>query len=181
MTIVPSNPSAKLREHADRLLVELRRYAKWALQGEADGHSFQTSDLIQETWLKLVELENIQWNDHRHLVRTAAIMMRRVLVDHARRKKSIKRSGHLKVSLDEAGLSMIPQANSPDDSVLIDLAEAFERLESIDPLAAEVAHGRVFAGMELAEIAEVTDVSVSTVKRKWNFARTWLHRELHKE
>ncbi len=168
-----------LREHADRLLAELRRYASWALRGEADGHSFQTSDLIQETWLRLAELENVRWNDHRHIVRTAAILMRRVLVDHARRKKSLKRSGHLKISLDDSGRSPVPVAVARDDSLLLDLDDAFERLQTIDDLAAEVAQTRVFGGLELAEIAEVTGVSLSTVKRKWSFARTWLHRELN--
>ncbi len=160
-------------------MAELRRYATWAMRGETDGHSFQTSDLIQETWLRLSELENIQWNDERHMMRTAAIIMRRVLVDHARRKKSKKRSGHLKVSLEGLGQTPISSEEIAGESLVVFLDEAIEKLQSIDPLTAEIAQQRVFGGLELAEIAEITDVSVSTVKRKWSFAQTWLHRELH--
>jgi len=178
---VAENGQPVLREHADRLMAELRRYAAWAMLGEADGHSFQTSDLVQETWLRLAELENIQWNDHRHMVRTAAILMRRVLVDHARRKKAKKRSGHLKISLDQPGQEPVAANVSTDETLVMSLDEAFEKLQSIDPLSAEIAQQRVFGGLELSEIAGIIDVSLSTVKRKWSFARTWLHRELHPE
>jgi RNA polymerase sigma factor (TIGR02999 family) len=163
---------------ADRLFAliydELCAIAKGQMRGERDGHTLATSDLVHEAYLRLVGLERIDWEGRTHFLGVAAAAMRRLLIDHARRRSAAKRGGpHDAVPLDEPALVL-----EHDDLELLDLDEALQRLESMLPRQARVVECRFFAGMSIDETAEALGIARVTVKRDWALARAWLHREL---
>src|SRR6185437_4979163 len=156
---------------------ELRRQAARYLRREKAGHTLQTTALIHEAYLRLVDQRNVQWQNRAHFFGIAAQMMRRILVDHARTKKRAKRGGSdVKVSLADA---TIPVKERDLDVVALD--EALNRLTEIDEQQSRVVELRFFSGLTVEETAEVMGISAATVKRDWSMAKAWLHRELSKE
>jgi RNA polymerase sigma factor (TIGR02999 family) len=166
------------REAFDRLLPlvshELRQLAANYLGRERRGHTLQPTALINEAYLRLVDLNRIQWRDRAHFFAMAARTMRRILVDHARARDNDKRGGGArKVSLDLA----MAVAREPERR-LVELDEALQRLETIHPRKAQVVELRFFTGLSLEETAAALHISIDTVKRDWRFAKLWLLRDL---
>jgi RNA polymerase sigma factor (TIGR02999 family) len=153
---------------------ELRRLAAGYMRSEPAGHTLQATALVNEAYLRLVEVERIQLENRAHFFALAARMMRRLLVDAARARGNEKRGGDLrKVPLEEA-------ATVPADAGL-DLAaldDALRKLEAVHPRKVRVVELRFFAGLSVDEVADSLDVSSDTVKRDWRFAKLWLLREL---
>ncbi len=166
------------KEALDKLMPvvydELRRQAARYLRREQAGHTLQTTALIHEAYVRLVDQRNVQWQNRAHFFGIAAQMMRRILVDHARTKKRAKRGGSdVKVSLADA---TIPVKERDLDVVALD--EALTRLAAIDEQQSRVVELRFFSGLTVEETAEVMGISPATVKRDWSMAKAWLHREL---
>ena len=170
--------SAGNREVVDALtpLVyeELRRIAHRQMRGERQGHTLDTTALVHESYLNLIKNEEIAWQSRVHFLSMAAIAMRRILIDYARRKTAEKRGGGWdKVTLYEG--DHVHEARAGE---LIDLDDALRRLESLDERQAKVVTYKFFGGLKHEEIAEVLGVSVPTVHRDWRIARLWLSREM---
>ncbi len=154
---------------------ELRRQASRYLRHESPGHTLQTTDLIHEAYLRLVDQKNPHWQNRAQFFGIAAQLMRRILVDHARARHRAKRGGqNIRVSLDEE----VASAGS-NEVELIDMDEALSRLAEIDIQQAKIVELRFFAGLNVEETAQVLGISPRTVKRSWRFAKAWLRRELH--
>lgn len=153
---------------------ELRRMAHRYMSRERKGHTLQTTAVINEAYLRLVEQRNVHWANRAHFFGIAAEIMRRILIDHARRYQYLKRGGGAqRISLDEVAVVAKERA-----SELLALDEALDRLATIDPRRARVVELRFFGGLENDEIGEVLKISGNTVTRDWNMARAWLHKEL---
>ena len=153
---------------------ELRRIAQGHLSRERPNHTLTTTALVHEAYLKLVDVQQVEWQDRAHFFAMAARQMRRILIDHARRAGREKRGGDaVVVSLDEA--TDLP-ALRPES--LIRLDEALERLEATNGRQCRVVECRCFVGLSVEETAEALDTSPTTVKQDWAFARAWLNREL---
>jgi RNA polymerase sigma-70 factor, ECF subfamily len=153
---------------------ELRRIARHYMSRERKGHTLQTTALINEAYLRLVAQRNVHWENRAHFFGISAQIMRRILIDHARRYEYSKRGGgRQRVSLDEAAFVAKERA-----AELIELDEALNRLAEIDPRRAQVVELRFFGGLENEEIALFLKISANTVTRDWNLARAWLYREL---
>jgi len=166
------------KEDLDKLMPavydELRRQAARYLRREQAGHTLQTTALIHEAYVRLVDQRNVQWQNRAHFFGIAAQMMRRILVDHARTKKRAKRGGSvIKVSLADATLPV-----NERDLDVVALDEALNRLAEIDEQQSRVVELRFFSGLTVEETAEVMNISPATVKRDWSMAKAWLHREL---
>ena len=153
---------------------ELRRQAARYLRRERAGHTLQTTALIHEAYVRLVDQRRVQWQNRAHFFGIAAQLMRRILVDHARTKKRAKRGGSdVRVSLSEATLQTQAQ-----DFDIVALDEALERLGEIDEQQSRIVELRFFSGLTVEETAEVLSISTATVKRDWSMAKAWLHREV---
>ena len=153
---------------------ELRRQAARYLRRERAGHTLQTTALIHEAYVRLVDQRNVQWQNRAHFFGIAAQLMRRILVDHARTKKRAKRGGSgVRVSMSEVNAAVKGQ-----DLDVVALDEALDRLEKIDAQQSRVVELRFFSGLTVEETAEVMGISPATVKRDWSMAKAWLHREL---
>jgi RNA polymerase sigma factor (TIGR02999 family) len=153
---------------------ELRRLARrWAARRRG-GPSLQTTDLVHEAYLRLIDAGRVQWQDRVHFFAVSAQVMRRILVDFARKRLSLKRGGgSILVSIDEAlGLPVRPDAD------LVALDEALTALGAFDARKQAVVELRFFGGLSAEEAAEALKVSPRTVEREWHLARSWLHREL---
>jgi len=159
---------------------ELRRQAQLVLRHEGEGHTLQPTALVHEAWLRLASQHDARWESRTQFFALAAQMMRRVLVDHARTRRALKRgAGAVQVTLVAAENS--PQAaegTSLDAVDVIALDDALARLATIDPLKARLVDLRYFAGLSVAEAAAALGVSPATVGREWAVARMWLRREL---
>jgi RNA polymerase sigma factor (TIGR02999 family) len=154
---------------------QLLRVAGGAMSGERPDHTLQPTALVNELYLRLIDLKRVSWTDRAHFFALAAGMMRRILVDHARSRRTDKRGGALHLSsLGEAG-DVPEQARRPD---LVQLDAALTRLSAIDPRRSQVVELRFFAGLDVDETAAVLSLSRSTVIRDWTVARAWLFREL---
>jgi RNA polymerase sigma factor (TIGR02999 family) len=153
---------------------ELRRLAAFHMRREGPGHTLQTTALINELYLKLVDQKQTQWHNRSHFFAISSQLMRRILVDHARRNLRDKRGGGAgKVALDDVTII------SPEKSAeLLALDEALERLAKMDPLKSKIVELRHFGGLSVEETAEVLHVSEITVMRHWNLAKSWLRREV---
>lgn len=153
---------------------ELRRLARSYLRRERDGHTLQTDALVNEAYVRLIDLRRIAWRDRTHFFALAARLMRRILVDYARSRHYQKRGGGLqRVPLDLAGDVSLERS---DDLVALD--DALAALARVDPRKAQVVELRHFGGLSVAEVAEVLAVSEQTVMRDWRLAKMWLLREL---
>ena len=165
---------------ADELLPlvyeELRCLAARKLSRESPGQTLQATALVHEAYIRLIGEETQDWKSRRHFFRTAAEAMRRILIDNARRKKSLKHGGeHQKIDLDNAAFE---QDNAPSVDNLIALDEALSRLSVEEETRAEVVKLRYFAGLSVEQTADILDISPTTVKRYWAYARAWLLREI---
>jgi len=166
------------REAMDRLMPivydELRRLAAGYLRGERPGHTLQPTALVHEAYLRLVRQDRVEWQNRAHFFGIAASMMRRVLVDHARRRQAEKRDAggfRLTLQLGEA----FEAARDPE---LLELDQALGRLERLDADQARVVELRFFGGLTVEETAVVLGISTATVKREWRTAKAFLRREM---
>jgi RNA polymerase sigma factor (TIGR02999 family) len=156
---------------------ELRRLAARYMRHEPDGHTLQATALVNEAYLRLIEVKQVQWQNRAHFFAMAARLMRRILVDAARSRGYQKRGGGAPLlSLDEAlEIPGGPTGPGPD---LVALDEALTALAAVDPRKSQVVEMRFFGGLTLEETAETLHVSRDTVKRDWKMAKLWLLREL---
>ncbi|HZS04309.1 MAG TPA: sigma-70 family RNA polymerase sigma factor [Blastocatellia bacterium] len=153
---------------------ELRRLARHYMRRENPGHTLQTSALVNEAYLRLIDQRQVQWQNRAHFFGIAAQLMRRILIDHARSHHYQKRGGGaLKVSLDEA--AAVTEARAAE---LLAVDEALEKLTAMDARKGRIVELRFFGGLSLEETAEVLGISSPTVQREWRAARAWLHRML---
>jgi RNA polymerase sigma factor (TIGR02999 family) len=154
---------------------ELRALAKRSLSHERSGHTLQGTALVHEAYLKLVDQRQVRWQDRAHFFAVAAQLMRRILVDHARRHGAAKRgSGRPALPPEEGNVPGLP-APSVD---LLALDRALDRLAALDVRQARIVVLRFFGGLTIEETAEVQQISPATVKNEWSLARAWLYREL---
>ncbi len=154
--------------------VELRVIASRYMRREKVGHTLQTTALVNEAYLKLVNIKSTSWQDRAHFFAVAAQIMRRILVDHARQHIAGKRGGGMEaLPLDEA-LVFSPERSGQ----LVELDDALKELEKHDPRACQVIELRFFGGLSVEESAEVLKISPRTVRREWTFARAWLREQL---
>lgn len=166
------------REVLDRIAPvvydELRALAAVQLRDERTGHTLQPTALVHEAYVRLLGDDRPPWTNRLHFFRAAALAMRRVLIEHARKRQSLKRGGEaIRVSFDRLGPVTLDE---PEKILALD--DALVRLGEHDPRAAEVVQLRYFAGMTVAETAETLEISERTVKREWAFARAWLRKAL---
>jgi len=153
---------------------ELRRIARHYMRNERAGNTLQTTALVNEVYLRLVDVKNVDWQQRAQFFAIAAQMMRRILVDAARARGSEKRGGRaIKVDVDEA-----PVPSPGRDSSLVALDEALEAFSKLAPRQTKVVELRYFGGLSEEETAEVLKISTRTVRRDWDFAKSWLMREL---
>ena len=153
---------------------ELRRIAHRYMQGEREGHTLQTTALVNEAYLRLADQQKIEWQNRAHFFAVAAQMIRRILVDHARTHNAEKRGGGAcKLELDEA--IGVPQQR---DLNLVALDDAMNTLAEMDPQQGRIVELRFFGGLSIEETAEVLGISPATVKRDWAVAKAWLYRDL---
>lgn len=190
----PSRPSHhRSRAHVTELLVawgsgdrsaldelvplvhqELRRLARLQMRGERDNHTLQTTALVNEVFLRLIDLRRIRWQDRAHFLALSARLMRRILVDHARSRNYQKRGGGAAtVALDD-GLVASPERGAD----LVALDDALEDLARVDARKSQVVELRFFGGLSVEETAEALNVSPETVLRDWRLAKVWLLREI---
>src|SRR4051812_3513410 len=156
---------------------ELRKLAEHRMSSESPDHTLEPTALVHEAYIRLVGKDDPGWQNRGHFFAAAAEAMRRILIESARRKNSIKHGGEVvRLSLNEADIAAI--ATQED---LIPLDDALGRLEAHDPLAAKLVKLRFFAGLGMAETAQLLNLPIRTAERTWTYARTWLHRELSKE
>lgn len=154
---------------------ELHRLARRYMRGERPGHSLQTTALVNEAYLRLVDYKRMQWQNRAHFFAVSAQLMRRILVEHARRH-NVKRGADVPhVSLDEAA---VVGGGTAADLDLVALDDAMHALARIDPRKVQVVEMRFFGGLSVEETAEVLKVSAVTVMRDWSTAKAWLYREL---
>jgi RNA polymerase sigma factor (TIGR02999 family) len=187
MTPAPSEVSQLLRAWSngdktafDKLMPlvygELRQMAKRYMERQAPGHTLQTTALIHEAYLRLVDQSEVQWQNRAHFFGVAATAMRHILVDHARTRQATKRGGAAQqVTLDEAAAVSVERA-----AELVALDDALESLAAFDQRKSQVVEMKYFGGLTVEETAEALQVSPETVARDWRLARTWLLRELSK-
>lgn len=156
---------------------ELRRVARRYMRGERAGHTLQTTALVHEAYLRLLESRRVRWKNRSHFMAVSAQLMRRILVDFARSRTALKRGGDVpRVPLDE---TLHGGAKSALDFEALD--DALEALSSFDARKARVVELRFFGGLNFEETAHILDVSTDTVRRDWKLARAWLLRELSAE
>jgi RNA polymerase sigma factor (TIGR02999 family) len=153
---------------------ELHHLAHQHMRREKPGHFLQTSALINEAYIRLIEQPQIRWENRSHFFGIAARVMRRILVDEARKRNSAKRGGRMiQISLDEAAaISKDPAAN------VVALDDALKSLEAIDSRQSEIVELRFFGGLSIDETAEALKLSPGTVMRDWTFARAWLRQRM---
>lgn len=167
------------KDAGDRLIeivyAELHRMASGAMRRERGEHTLQTTALVHELYLRLCGSAPVDWQDRSHFFAVAARQMRRILVDHARRVRSDRRGGgQIKIELWDA------DGGACDfDERLLAVDESLTRLEALDARTAKVLELRFFGGLTEAEAAEALNVSIATLKRDWDFARTWMASQLH--
>jgi RNA polymerase sigma factor (TIGR02999 family) len=153
---------------------ELHSLARRRMSRENEGHTLQATALIHEVYLRLVEFQNVRWQDRAHFYAVCARLMRRILIDFARSHGSLKRGGNdCRLTLDE---ELIVSAEVP--AQLMDLEEALTKLSRDDPRKSNVVELRFFGGLTVKETAEVLKISQDTVMRDWSMARAWLLREM---
>jgi RNA polymerase sigma-70 factor (ECF subfamily) len=155
---------------------ELRRLARQHMRRENPGHTLQTSALINEAYLRLVDHHDVKWQGRAHFFAVAAQVMRHILIDHARRLHYAKRgAGALHIPLDEVAL--VSQERAAE---FVALDESLTLLAAVDPRKSQIVELRFFGGLTVEEAAEVMKLSPITIKREWRSARAWLHLEMSK-
>jgi len=152
---------------------ELRRLARHYMRGERVNHTLQTTALVNEVYLRLTGINGLQWRDRAHFFAMAGTLMRRVLVDYARRGGRAKRGAGVSIiSLDDQAVSSEPSVD------IMALDRALDQLAAVDPQQSRIVELRFFAGLSIEETAEALGISPATVKRDWSTAKLWLHHEL---
>jgi RNA polymerase sigma factor (TIGR02999 family) len=176
---VSEGDQAALADLLPMVYQELHDIAERALRRERRDHTLQPTALINEAYLRLVDQRDVQWQNRSHFVGVAATVMRRVLVDHARRHRSEKRGG----AMGRVGLTgdSLEDREETDPLDLVALDDALKRLSEMDPRQGRIVELRYFGGLGVEESAAVLGVSPATVKREWNSARAWLRRELRSD
>jgi RNA polymerase sigma factor (TIGR02999 family) len=165
---------AALEKLVPQVHAELYRLAKRYMGQERAGHLLQTTALVNEAYLRLIDWKNVSWQSRAHFFGISAQLMRRILVDFARSRDYLKRGGEAQhVSLEEA--AVLIQEKEAD---FVALDDALNSLAAIDPRKGKIVELRFFGGLSVEESAEVLGISPRTVKREWSLAQAWLHREL---
>lgn len=168
---------AALEKLIPLVYAELHRLARRYMRREVAGHTLQTSALVNEAYLRLIDAHRVRWQNRSHFFAVSAQLMRRILVDFARARQSLRRGGRAcQVSLDE-GLVVSPERGAD----MLALDEALERLRALNARQSQVVELRYFGGLNEEEVAEVLKVSSRTVRHDWSLARAWLYRELSLE
>jgi RNA polymerase sigma factor (TIGR02999 family) len=167
------------REALDDLMpivyADLKRVAAGYMRREAAGHALQPTALVHEAYVRLVDQKQVKWRNRAHFFGVAAVLMRRILVDHARRRRAEKRGGdweRVTLAGDEA------VANSHKEIDVLALDEALERLAQFDPQQERIVELRYFGGLTIDETAEVVGISAATVVREWTIAKAWLRADM---
>src|SRR5262245_2286901 len=156
---------------------ELHRLARHYMSGERPEHTLQATALVNEAYLRLIRWKDVRWQNRAHFFGVAAQMMRRILVDYARSHRSAKgEAGRVHVSLDESAV-----VSKDEASHVIAVDEALKQLTAVSQRKAQIVELRFFGGMTVEETAEVLKLSPATVLRDWNYARSWLLREINRE
>lgn len=176
MTVLLQEVSAGSADAPERLLElvyeDLRRLAGVYMKNERGEHTLQATALVHEAYIRLVDWKNVSWQNRAQFFAVAAGVMRKILIDHARKKKAGKRGGQ-KIALDEA----VSYTSEKEFDVLA-LEEALQDLEKIDRRQAKIVELRFFGGLSIEETAHVLEISETTVRREWTFAKAWFQREL---
>ena len=155
------------------IYAELRRLAHHYMQNERPGHTLQTTALVHEAYLRLTDVNRMQWRDRGHFFAMAATLMRRILVDHARDRGREKRGGAIVfTAIDGKDIG----SSTNIDAIALD--EALERLAAMDPQQSRIVELRFFGGLTIEETADALDISPATVKREWTWAKAWLYQQL---
>ncbi len=165
---------AALDELMSLVYDELRRLARRYMTGERTGHTLQTTALVNEAYLRLVDQQSVRWQNRAHFFGIAARLMRQILVDHARGRQAAKRGGGQML----LSVSALDRIGAREDVNLVELDEALRRLETVDEQKSRIVELRYFGGLTIEETAEALGVSPATVKRDWTMVRAWLRREL---
>jgi RNA polymerase sigma factor (TIGR02999 family) len=156
---------------------ELRKLAKNYMRGQRPGHTLQTTALVNEAYLRLIDSSRVNWQNRTHFFAISAQLMRRVLVDFARAKNSLKRGGErIQVTLDER-----IEGPAEDRTDLVALDEALQKLAKMNERQAKIVELRYFGGLSEEEIGETLQISTRTVRRDWNIAKAWLFRTIKNE
>lgn len=170
----PSRQPATAHELFEQIYGQLRAVAQERLRSERRGHTLQATALVHEVWLRLAGNRAAPWQNRAHFFAAAVEAMRRILLDHAKARGRVKRGG----GRDRLPLSVADLAAAEDSDQIVSLDEALRRLKAEYAEIGQVVELRCYAGLSVAETAEVLGVSPATVKRRWEFGRTWLFREL---
>ena len=177
VTILLNQISAGDGDAPDKLLPlvyeDLRRLARSYFANEKTDHTLQATALVHEAYIRLVNWENVSWQNRAHFFAVAAEVMRKILIDHARKKNAQKRDGGQKILLDDA-ISFAKEKELD----LLKLDEALQTLENLDKRQAKIVELRFFGGLSIEETAYILKVSETTVRREWTFAKAWFQREL---
>jgi RNA polymerase sigma-70 factor (ECF subfamily) len=164
-------------ELAPLIYQELHRLAAACMRRERPEHTLQPTALVNEAYIRLVGQRDVRWQNRSHFYGIAARVMRRVLLDYARKRQSGKRGGHQKkVEFDE---NMCGSDQQLEAALAVD--ECLQRLECLDPQQGRVVELRFFAGLNVEDTAQILGISTATVKREWQFAKAWLQREMNGE
>jgi RNA polymerase sigma-70 factor (ECF subfamily) len=175
LTMWSAGDESALAELTPLVHNELHRLARRQMRGERTGHTLQATAVVNEAYLRLVDLSRVRWQDRAHFLAMAARLMRRILVDHARARGSLKRGGAAAaVSFDEA--AFVAVESSAD---LVALNEALDELAAVAVRKSQVVEMRFFGGLTVQETADALGVSPETVLRDWQFAKVWLLRHLN--
>ena len=173
LTAWSGGDESALHELIPLVHAELRNLARRLMRAERGGHTLQTTALVNEAYVRLVDVTRVRWQDRAHFFAMSARLMRRILVDHARSRAYVKRGGGARrISLDEALVGVDKGAD------LVALDDALATLAGIDERKSQVVELRFFGGLTVDETAEALHISPETVARDWRFAKTWLMREL---
>ncbi len=164
---------ARLVPHVE---AELHALARLYLSRERPGHTLQATALVNEAFMRLVDTKSVHWQNRAHFFGITAQVMRRILVDHARRRNQKRGGDLLRVSLVEAG-----NVAAERDTGVIELDDALKMLAAFDPRKSQIVELKFFGGLSEEEIAEVMTLSLRTVQRDWSLARAWLYKELSKD
>ena len=166
---------AAAEDLAPIIYTELHEAAQAFMRRESPGHLLQTTALAHDAYLKLVDQTRVEWRDRAHFLAVASTIMRRILIDHGRTEKRLKRGGAQKpLTLSQVNIA----ADAITSVDLLALDEALEKLETIDPIRMNIVQMRFFGGMTMEEVSRMLTMSLRSVEQRWRSARTWLHREL---
>ena len=175
---VAAGDAGAMQRLMDTVYQELRTLAQARMQGERSGHTLQPTALVNEVYLRLLQLDHVSWQGRAHFFRAAAEAMRRILIDHARGKNAVKRGdGRAALEITHVG-EALAQA---DGTGLLALDEAFDRLAQVHATTAEVVRLKFYAGLGDAAVAQALGVSERSVRREWAFARGWLRERLERD